>query len=91
MRSRTIRVDRLARVEGEGAVRLVVRNGELEVYSSLNQDSPLSNGDKPVLTCDVWEHAYYLNYQNLRPKYVEAWWSVVNWKVVDDLYQAAVA
>jgi len=76
---------------GSGWGWLVVRGGELEVYSSLNQDSPLSQGDTPVLTCDVWEHAYYLHYQNLRPKYVEAWWNVINWSKVDELYQAALA
>ncbi|MFO0876423.1 MAG: superoxide dismutase [Gemmataceae bacterium] len=70
-------------VFGSGWAWLVVnKKGELEVVQRKNQDSPLMDGLKPILGVDVWEHAYYLKYQNLRPKYVEAWWKVVNWKVV---------
>ncbi len=66
-------------------------DGGLEVTSTANQDSPLSDGLTPILGLDVWEHAYYLNYQNRRPDYVEAWWNTVNWGKVDDLYKAARA
>jgi Fe-Mn family superoxide dismutase len=75
---------------GSGWAWLVVKsNGSLDVYSTPNQDSPYMNGDTPVLGLDVWEHAYYLNYQNRRPDYVEAWWNVVNWAEVAKNYQAA--
>lgn len=61
----------------------LVKNGDkLEVYSTANQDSPLSEGKTPIIGIDVWEHAYYLKYQNLRPDYLAAWWNVVNWDVV---------
>jgi len=56
-----------------------------------NQDSPLMDGMVPLLGCDVWEHAYYLKYQNKRADYVDAWWTVVNWKKVDELFSAAKA
>jgi superoxide dismutase, Fe-Mn family len=66
---------------GSGWAWLVVgKDGELKVYSTPNQDSPLMEGDTPVLGLDVWEHAYYLKYQNKRPDYVEAFWKVVNWE-----------
>jgi len=74
---------------GSGWGWLSVDKGELVVNSSANQDTPLSNGATPILGVDVWEHAYYLKYKNLRPKYIEAWWKTVNWKEVADRYNAA--
>ena len=74
---------------GSGWAWLVVKNGALEVLSTANQDTPLELGAKPVLGVDVWEHAYYLKYQNLRPKYLESWWNVVNWDIAEKNYQAA--
>jgi Fe-Mn family superoxide dismutase len=74
---------------GSGWAWLVVANGKLEVYSTPNQDSPVMEGKTPILGCDVWEHAYYLKYQNRRPDYITAWWNVVNWDEVQRRYEAA--
>lgn len=71
---------------GSGWAWLVVDNGELEVTSTLNQDSPISDGKSPILGLDVWEHAYYLKYQNKRPDYIDAFWNVVDWNKVEELY-----
>lgn len=74
---------------GSGWAWLVVNNGKLEITSTPNQDSPLSEGKTPILGLDVWEHAYYLNYQNRRPDYISAFWNVVNWDEVARLYSEA--
>ena len=74
---------------GSGWGWLVWNGSGLEVMSTPNQDSPLSEGKTPLLGIDVWEHAYYLNYQNRRPDYVAAWWDVVNWDEVARRYVAA--
>lgn len=74
---------------GSGWAWLVVNNGELEVTSTPNQDTPLMEGKTPVLGLDVWEHAYYLHYQNRRPDYIGAFWNVVDWNAVEKRYQDA--
>jgi Fe-Mn family superoxide dismutase len=67
----------------------VERGGKVRVEDTANQDSPISQGRTPILGLDVWEHAYYLKYQNRRPDYIQAWWNVVNWEEVADRYAAA--
>jgi len=74
---------------GSGWVWLVVDGGQLAVTSTANQDNPISSGATPLLGNDVWEHAYYLSYQNRRPDYLEAWWNTVNWSKVAERYSAA--
>jgi len=75
---------------GSGWGWLVVdKDQKLQVCSTSNQDSPLSQGSTPILALDVWEHAYYLKYQNRRPEYVEAWWKVVNWRNVAERFAKA--
>ncbi|MEQ9763165.1 superoxide dismutase SodA [Streptococcus jiangjianxini] len=75
---------------GSGWAWLVVNaEGKLEVTSTPNQDTPLMEGKKPILGLDVWEHAYYLNYRNVRPDYIKAFFEIINWNKVDQLYKAA--
>jgi Fe-Mn family superoxide dismutase len=76
---------------GSGWAWLVLADGKLKVLSSANQDSPYMTGQVPIMGVDVWEHAYYLKYQNKRPDYLDAWWNVVNWKAVADRYAKAKA
>ena len=76
---------------GSGWAWLVAHNGELEITTTPNQDSPLSRGRIPILGLDVWEHAYYLKYQNRRPDYIAAFFNVINWDWVNESYSAAVA
>ena len=75
---------------GSGWAWLVVNaEGKLEVVSTANQDTPISDGKKPILALDVWEHAYYLNYRNVRPNYIKAFFEIINWNKVAELYAAA--
>ncbi len=74
---------------GSGWAWLVLKAGKLEILSTPNQDSPLMDGLYPVMGLDVWEHAYYLKYQNRRPEYIGAWWNVVNWDAVAARLQSA--
>lgn len=76
---------------GSGWAWLVYAGGKLQVISSANQDSPYMEGQAPVMGLDVWEHAYYLKYQNKRPDYIDAWWHVVNWTAVAQRYSEAKA
>lgn len=71
---------------GSGWAWVISENGKLSITDTPNQDSPLMNGSTPILGIDVWEHAYYLKYQNRRADYISAWWNVVNWEEVDRLY-----
>ena len=76
---------------GSGWAWLLYADGKLQIVSTANQDSPLMKGQVPILGIDVWEHAYYLKYQNKRPDYVDAWWNVVNWPAVAERYSKAKA
>ncbi len=72
---------------GSGWVWLVEAGGKLAIESTANQDSPLMEGKKPIIGIDVWEHAYYLKYQNRRPDYLGAWWNVINWDAVNNRFK----
>lgn len=76
---------------GSGWAWLVVEDGKLAVLQTSNQESPVSLGKNPILCLDVWEHAYYLKYQNKRPEYVKNFWNVINWRAVENLYKEATS
>ncbi|MSU77264.1 MAG: superoxide dismutase [Gemmataceae bacterium] len=76
---------------GSGWAWLVLADGKLKILSSANQDSPYMAGQSPIMGVDVWEHAYYLKYQNKRPDYLDAWWAVVNWSAIGERYAKAKA
>lgn len=79
--------DAATKVFGSGWAWLVVgEGGKLEITWTQNQDTPISQGKKPIMALDVWEHAYYLKYQNKRPDYIAAWWNVANWKKAEEIY-----
>lgn len=71
---------------GSGWAWLVLDNGKLKVVATPNQDNPISQGMKPILGIDVWEHAYYLKFKNLRGDYIDSWWNVVDWNKIEELY-----
>lgn len=76
---------------GSGWTWLVINSsGVLEIINTINQDSPISNGKNPVLCLDLWEHAYYIKYKNLRVEYIKAFWNIINWEKVNDYYKKAL-
>lgn len=79
--------DASVKLFGSGWSWLVISGGQLEIVTTPNQDTPISVGQTPILCLDLWEHAYYLKYQNRRPEYIEAFFNVINWEQVNDYYQ----
>ncbi|MFI5380014.1 MAG: superoxide dismutase, partial [Tepidisphaerales bacterium] len=71
---------------GSGWAWLIKKAGKIEIISTANQDSPVMDAAFPVIGLDVWEHAYYLKYQNRRPDYIGAWWNVLNWRVAEERF-----
>lgn len=71
---------------GSGWAWLIFKDGKLEILTTSNQDTPVAQGFSPILCLDVWEHAYYLKYKNMRADYIKAWWNVLNWKEVEKIY-----
>mgnify|MGYP006161181567 CR=1 FL=1 len=84
-----IRCDQPRPAGGKEVAWVVDTGGKLEVTSTPNQDNPLMDGKRVLLGNDVWEHAYYLKYQNKRPDYIQAWWNTINWSAVDARFTAA--
>jgi len=74
---------------GSGWAWLIVKGGKLAITSTANQDNPISDGAFPIMGNDVWEHAYYLKYQNKRPEYLKAWWNTLDWKAINERYLSA--
>ena len=77
-------------VFGSGWAWLVLNNKKLEIFTTSNQDSPIINGNIPILGLDLWEHAYYLKYQNKRAEYIVSFWNIVNWQKVNEIYEKAL-
>ena len=82
--------EKASSIFGSGWAWLVFHNGKLEIYNTARQDSPLIENKIPILGLDVWEHAYYLKYQNRRAEYIEAFFNIINWKRVNELYSASI-
>lgn len=83
--------DNAVNLFGSGWSWLVVKDGKLMMTTTQNQDCPLSLGQTPILTIDVWEHAYYLKFQQLRPNFVDVVWNVIDWNIINERYKAAIA
>ncbi len=82
--------DAAMKVFGSGWAWLVLNNKKLEIFTAPNQDSPLINGNIPILGLDLWEHAYYLKYQNKRAEYIASFWNIINWNNVNEIYEKAL-